>query len=114
MIYMIVYFPFFLLFGFLVEAHKRWGSVSDDTLWIYFMILIPFHFLGMAQNFLALFLTLRDLYRRPFPRANQKLIWCILILMTGGIGWVVYVFRHALKPRPTEEHAPPSGALAGG
>lgn len=32
MIYMIVYFPFFLLFGFLVEAHKRWGSVSDDTL----------------------------------------------------------------------------------
>lgn len=101
MIYMVVYVPFFLIVFFLGVAHQKWGSVSDDTMWILFMILIPCHFLGMAQNFLALFLTLRDLYRRRFPRENQKLIWCLLILATGGIGWVVYVFRYALEPRPT-------------
>lgn len=26
-------------------------------------------------------------------------MWLLLILMTGGIGWLVYVFTHALKPR---------------
>lgn len=114
MIYIVIYVPFLLLFFFLGVAHQKWGWVSEDTLWVCFMILIPFHFLGMAQNFLALFLTLRDLYRRRFPRANQKLTWCILILATGGIGWVVYVFKHALKPRPTAENIPTSGVLAGG
>lgn len=53
----------------------------------------------MAQNLLAFFLTLRDLYLRPFPGENDKVTWCLLILCTGGIGWLVYVFKYALHPR---------------
>lgn len=61
--------------------------------------IFPLHFLGMALNFLALILTIRDLYLRPFADPNRKLTWLLVILLTGGIGWLVYVFRHALKPR---------------
>lgn len=70
--------------------------------------LLPFHFLGMVQNVIAFILTIRDLYKRPFPNPNSKVTWTLLILCTGGIGWVVYIFRYALKPRP--DAATPSGA----
>ena len=62
--------------------------------------IMPFHLLGMFQNFVAFVLTIRDLYLRPFPNPNAKLTWALLIHWTGGIGWLVYVFKHALKPRP--------------
>ena len=65
-----------------------------------FRWLIPFHVLGIVQNLVALALTIRDLYLRPFPDPNSKLTWMLLIHWTGGIGWVIYVFRHAIKPRP--------------
>ena len=61
--------------------------------------ILPFHFVGMALNFLALVLTIRDLYLRKFEKENSKLTWLLIILMTGGIGWVVYIFKHALNPR---------------
>ena len=70
------------------------------------LVLLPFHFLGMVQNFVALVLTIRDLYKRPFPNPNSKLTWLLLILLTGGIGWIVYLFRHALKPRPAVAESP--------
>ena len=75
-----------------------------------FVALLPFHFLGMLQNVIAFILTIRDLYRRPFQNPNSKVTWTLLILCTGGIGWVVYIFRHALKPRP--DALTPSGSLA--
>lgn len=53
----------------------------------------------MFINFIAFVLTIRDLYKRPFPKDNDKLTWAILILTTGGIGWAFYIFKHALKPR---------------
>lgn len=61
--------------------------------------ILPLHFLGMALNLAALIVTIRDLYLRPFANPNTKLTWLLLILYTGGIGWVVYVFKHALRPR---------------
>lgn len=60
--------------------------------------LIPWHVAGMVLNGLALVATIRDLYLRPFQNPNSKVTWCLLITSTGGIGWIVYVFRHALRP----------------
>lgn len=84
-VYMGIYCPVFI------------ACAMTDTVFPY---LIPFHFLGMIQNLAALILTIRDLYLRPFPDANSKLTWGLLIVATGGIGWIVYVFRYALQPRP--------------
>lgn len=86
--YMVVYSAVFVSIAY--------RDVQPSLSW-----LLTFHFLGMAQNFAALFLTIRDLYKRPFPNPNQKLTWALLILCTGGIGWLVYIFKHAIKPRPS-------------
>ena len=59
----------------------------------------------MAQNLVAFVITMRDLYRRPFSNANDKVTWTLLILCTGGIGWLVYVFKYALKPRHNSSNA---------
>lgn len=64
--------------------------------------LLPFHFFGMLMNVVALVLTIRDLYLRSFPKENDKLTWHLLILLTGGIGWIIYVFKYARKPRPSK------------
>ena len=64
-VYMVVYFT----------ASLTW---SDRAVFA----LLPFHFLGMAQNFIALTLTIRDLYKRPFPDPNSKVTWTLLILCT--------------------------------
>jgi hypothetical protein len=65
-------------------------------------LLFMLHFIGMALNLAALVLTIRDLYKRPFRNPNDKLTWLLLILFTGGIGWLVYLFRYAIRPRELE------------
>ena len=96
--YMAVYVPFFFAFiGWMLANQPR-----DE---FFFFVLMPLHFLGMASNVAALVVTIRDLYKRPFPRPNDKVTWCLLILWTGGIGWLVYVFKYGLKPRPENEQA---------
>ena len=92
--YMAIYIPFFFFAG---------SRVTPDQ---FLEIIIPLHLAGIVQNFLALALTIRDLYKRPFPNPNQKLTWCLLITWTGGIGWLVYIFKHALKPRPVIAETP--------
>jgi hypothetical protein len=57
------------------------------------------HFLGMALTIAAFVLTIRDLYKRSFPNPNQKLTWLLLITWTGGIGWLIYLFKYAFKAR---------------
>jgi len=91
--YMMVYIPVFLIV-FVATMAKQ----SDA-----FFYILPFHFLGMFQNLVALILTIRDLFLRRFPGENDKLMWLLLILLTGGIGWLVYVFMYALKPRGNTE-----------
>lgn len=74
--------------------------------------LIVWHFAGMILNVAAVIATVRDLYRRTFPNPSSKVTWCLLILFTGGIGWLVYIFKHALKPIPEQrvcEHCPNTG-----
>lgn len=44
-------------------------------------------------------LVLRDLYKRSFTNPNAKLTWLLVLMLTGGIGFFFYVFRHAFKPR---------------
>jgi hypothetical protein len=81
----------------LVVAAACWASGYTPPDWMFFAIL-PFHFLGMAQNFVAFLLTVNDLAQRPFP-FRWKLAWLAAFFFTGGIAWIVYVFRHAIKPR---------------
>jgi len=64
-----------------------------------FNTLMPFHLLGMVLNGVALIITIRDLYLRKFEKENAKITWALLIFLTGGVGWVVYVFKYAVKPR---------------
>ena len=61
--------------------------------------IVPFHIFGMLLNLVAFVLTLRDLYLREFASENAKVTWALLITMTGGVGWLAYIFKHALKPR---------------
>ena len=89
--YMIIYVAYFLMQMYLA-AHGR--QVSPWAI-------LPYHFLGMGLIFAGLIVTIRDLYLRPFANPNSKLIWLLLILLTGGIGWLVYIFRHAFHPRGT-------------
>ncbi len=89
LLYMVLYIPYFLIQVFRIE------SGIGVPLWA---ILTP-HFLGMAWNLVALILTIRDLYLRPFANPNSKLTWLLLITYTGGIGWLVYIFKHAFRPR---------------
>ena len=107
LVYMALYIPCFF-----VQTYRMSNGVPVSPLAIF-----PLHFLGMALNFVALILTIRDLYLRPFANANSKLTWLLLILCTGGVGWLVYVFRHALRPRnslnarnETDAPASPIGA----
>jgi hypothetical protein len=80
---------------FFVVIGRAMSAPNSNTM----LYVLPFHFLGMAQNFTALVLTIRDLYLRHFPTENAKLTWLLLILLTGGIGWLIYVFKYAFKPR---------------
>jgi len=89
LLYMAVYVPYAML-----QLWRISGTATAPP-----PHLLPAHFLGMALNLAALIVTIRDLYLRPFAEANAKLTWAILILTTGGIGWLIYVFKHALKPR---------------
>ena len=57
-------------------------------------------FIGGIWGWLCIALAIRDLYLRPFPNPNSKVTWTLLIIMTGGIGCVVYLVKYALKPRP--------------
>lgn len=88
-LYMVVYIPYFF-----VQIYRMGKGVEVPLLAI-----MPAHFFGMALNLAALFFTIRDLYLRPFPNPNAKITWLLLILLTGGIGWIVYIFKYALKPR---------------
>lgn len=87
--YMAAYVPYFLV---QVVRGIHGVQVSPEAIF-------PLHFLGMALNLAALVVTVRDLYLRSFANPNAKLTWLLLILFTGGIGWLVYVFKHAFKPR---------------
>jgi hypothetical protein len=93
MLYMLVYFPYFF-----VQIYRMAKGVDVPLLAI-----APAHFLGMALNVAALIMTIRDLFLRSFPNPNAKLMWLLLILLTGGIGWIVYIFKYALKPRIAPE-----------
>ena len=90
LVYMAIYVPYFLILA-------ASGCLGVD---VPLSAIFPFHLLGMALNFAALIVTIRDLYLRPFPNPNSKLTWLLVILYTGGIGWLVYLFRHAMLPRP--------------
>lgn len=94
--YMAVYVPFFFAFF-------AWATGNHARVEFVYSIVLPFHFLGMGSNLAALIVTIRDLYKRPFPRANDKVTWCLLITWTGGIGWLVYVFKYGLKRRRESE-----------
>ncbi len=87
---MVIYIPYFLILGIATSAN---GIQLNP------MAIMPWHVAGMFLNLLALIATFQDLYLRPFSNPNSKVTWCLLILCTGGIGWIVYVFRYALKPR---------------
>lgn len=75
-------------------------SVTPDWRNDFFEDLVPFHILGMVQNFACLLLMIRDLYKRDFPNPNSKLTWLLLILYVGPISWVLYLCKYGLRPRP--------------
>lgn len=91
--YMVLYLPYFFVQVYRIEHGVKVPLAA---------ILVP-HLFGMVLNFLALIVTIRDLYLRSFPSPNAKLIWALLILCTCGFGWFFYVFKYALKARPADQ-----------
>jgi len=73
-----------------------WMSNQNDVSPIPFLI---WNIVSLLWNLSAYALTIRDLYLRDFPNSNTKLTWSLLMFWTGGIGWYVYLFKHAFKPR---------------
>jgi len=89
MIFTAVYIPYFLL--------QVYRDVRGEQ--VFWELLSTLHVTCMGLNFTTIIITIRDLYKRRFPKANDKLTWLLLMMMTGGIGLVVYIFRYAFKPR---------------
>ncbi|WP_116812422.1 PLDc N-terminal domain-containing protein [Steroidobacter cummioxidans] len=61
--------------------------------------------LTLLLSIAAIVLLLRDLYKREFPNPNSKLTWLLVMAFTGGIGILIYAFRHAVHPRTKLAHA---------
>lgn len=85
LIYNAVYFPVFV---FLSEGHIR--------------MFIPFLVLAMALILMVVILAFKDLYQRQFPSREMKLGWLAVMLLFGP-SILIYLFRHAFKPRSREE-----------
>jgi hypothetical protein len=71
------------------ESELILGTVGIDKLIVGFGVLIA---ASMAT-------ILRDLYLRRFPGGTSRLRWLLLMFYTAGVGYFVYVARHAWKPR---------------
>lgn len=55
--------------------------------------------IGAVVSIWGLIVIVRDLYARQFENPNSKLTWLFVIMFTGGIGLIVYLIKHAWKPR---------------
>ena len=55
----------------------------------------------VITSILTLYYLLNDLYKREFENPNSKVTWAVIMFFTGGIGLIIYAFKHAIKPRST-------------
>ena len=55
----------------------------------------------VTTSILTLYYLISDLCKRDFQKPNSKVTWAIIIFFTGGVGLIIYAFKHAIKPRPT-------------
>jgi hypothetical protein len=81
----------------LTLAYLDWQFPEEEWL---LRVGISLGCIGGFMGWCAIALALRDLYLRDFTDPNAKMLWTLAILMTAGIGFVVYIFVHAVKPRP--------------
>lgn len=81
LIYSAIYLPAFVFF-----SEGRMG------------VFIPFHVLAMVSVIVVVALAFKDLYQRPFPTTSAKVKWLAFMLLFGPI-IIVYLFKHAFKPR---------------
>ena len=81
---------------FSLAAYLDYCSLHDDGALRFCVVL---GFVGAVLGMAAFVVVLRDLYLRSFPDPNAKMLWTLVILMTAGIGFFVYVLAHAMKPR---------------
>ncbi len=84
---LIVYFPCFILFA----GKVAWGSLE-------FRLLVAAHFTLMLMGLIMFILVLRDLYKRTYMTANQKLTWGLWITLFS-LSIIVYYIKHARHPR---------------
>jgi hypothetical protein len=89
-----VLFCVLVYMGFCLTWLLRNGSVFP-----HFRFWPLIQFLFSLQNLVALLLTARDVQMRPSLTWEQKNIWLGLILLTFGIGWVIYLWKYAFRPR---------------
>ena len=60
------------------------------------MVIVPFLIIGIG-SFIFWLWSLIDCIRREFDGNNDKLIWVLVIVLTGVLGSLIYVF--AGRPR---------------
>jgi len=88
LIYSAIYLPAFVLF-------------SEDRVGVF----IPFHVLAMASIITVATLAFKDLYQRRFLSREAKLKWLTFMLLFGP-AIIIYLFKHAFKPRFCEKSNP--------
>ena len=74
--------------------------VRNGSVFPHFRFWLLIQFLFSLQNLVALLLTARDVQMRPSLTSDKKNIWLGLIFLTFGIGWVIYLWKYAFRPRP--------------
>jgi hypothetical protein len=81
LVYSAIYLPVFVFF-----SEGRMG------------VFIPLHVLAMVSVIIVAALAFKDLYQRPFSTTSAKLKWLAFMLLFGPV-IIVYLFKHAFKPR---------------
>ncbi len=82
------------------------GTSAGDRSWIWVLLIL---FWIAAQFGLAVW-ALRDLWRRPRVRGDNKVAWALMILILPVIGPLVYSSFGPTSFLPRAERPPPSGA----
>jgi branched-subunit amino acid ABC-type transport system permease component len=64
----------------------------------FFVLVLPFHFFGMAIGIVMYVIVIRDIYKRTFPNPNSKVTWTLLVILLWP-SILVYLYKHGFRPR---------------
>lgn len=75
--------------------------------WVMFVLSFYFVMFGLAVSLLILWvLMLIDCIQRDFSKPDDKIVWILVVVLTGWIGALIYYF---MVKRPADQSGDQSG-----